>query len=103
MDAAEAWLREHDPEYETTKAGWKNLVDGEYVTPWQEFPAGTADDIQAIAESGRGSYILDTLPERYCPECGRSFMPYKGDHLYCSRRHQKRSTMRAYRRRRARP
>lgn len=114
MDAAEAWLAEHDPGYESSRLAWKDLDGGAYRTPPQEIPWGSAADLALLVDTDQARYVepVDTIA---CAHCGEMFAPVTSWQRYCSetceqrnreRRRQKRERdraayMRDYRRRKA--
>ena len=85
MDAAEAWLRENDPEYARTSEAWKHVTTGEYVPPAQEIPVGDARDIERLVERGDGKYV-GPVEWRTCDRrrCGMEFVPKTPWQRYCS-------------------
>lgn len=116
MDAATAWLKEHDPDYATTRAAWKDLDDdGAYQTPAQEIPAGLIrgdEPIVLLVDSGR-AHLVTSTEYKSCLNCGRLFQPTASRHEYCSelcqakrkrvdtRKRDRAEYMRDYRRRNA--
>lgn len=84
-DAAEAWLAEHDPDYETTRAAWPQLQDGSYVKPRQEFAWGSSDDLEALNEAA-GVRFVAPLEQRACESCNSLFVPREVKQKYCSER-----------------
>jgi hypothetical protein len=96
VDAATAWLREHDMNYRG--AGWKDIRDsGEYRMPRQEVPWGGADDLALLVASGSGDYVR-SLPWTRCRDhrCRIEFVPVTPWQEFCSGR----CRLRAHRRKR---
>jgi hypothetical protein len=112
MDAATAWLKEHDPEYATSRLAWKDLDDdGAYQTPAQEIPAGLIrgnEEIVLMVDNGTAQ-LVQPIDYKACLNCGRLYQPTVARSLYCSdtcqakrRRERDRAAyMRDYRRRKA--
>ncbi len=103
MDAATAWLIEHDMEYETSRRSWRHLNDdGEYGTPSQEIPSGSSGDLAHLVATGRGKFV-ESVDHRQCDQCDTLFVPLSAIHIHCSelcrgRARKSRATyMRAYR------
>lgn len=85
MDAAEAWLAQHDPDYESSRQSWRHLnTDGEYETPRQEIPWGDATAVARLVERGAATYTELSENERRCRYCDTVFVVWKSDHVYCS-------------------
>ena len=112
MDAATAWLKEHDPDYTHTRLAWRDLDDdGEYQTPAQEIPAGLirgGEEIVLLLDSGRAD-LVRPVDDKACLNCGRMFAPTVARNDYCSetcqakrkRQRDRAAYMRDYRRRKA--
>ena len=109
--SADAWLREHDPDYEQSRRRWKDIRDsGDYWTPRQEVPVGLSADLDRLIEIGEADY-LDVPQKRACERCFALFEPTNAWHRYCSdlckqrarprRQRDRASYMREYRRRAA--
>lgn len=107
MDAADAWLREHDPHYSQSRQAWPDIADdGEYYSPWREIPCGNEADIALLVELGEGRYV-EEAEKLMCRACGLLFYPTRIGHHYCSdhcrnvahQRSSRAAYMRQYRRR----
>ena len=74
-DPAEQWLRDHDPDYAESRKAWKDLSDGEYVSP--EMPWEM--DFDEIVP-------VEPINDRLCGWCGAAYVSAKDWQRFCSGR-----------------
>lgn len=85
MDAAEAWLREHDPDYTQARQAWRDLdEEGAYQTPPREIPWGTATDVARLLDTG-AARAVQPASARHCAHCDAPFIAQVAWHRYCTR------------------
>ena len=103
LDAAEAWLQEHDPDYEHSRESWRHVRGEDYTAPRQEVSVGDARDIERIVYGEqRGQWLAAQYAgERYCNECGRTYTPRQYNQRYCSQKHYWRAKKREQRARKS--
>lgn len=77
MDRTEAWLREHDPDYQRASRAWRHVKSGEYQKPPREDPIGLIRDTDLPTEP---------VGERACGVCGNTFNPREAKHRFCTER-----------------
>ena len=86
MDAAEAWLREHDPAYSASRKAWQVLDDSlrdPCPPPWREIPFGDSAGLASLVDIGYGRYV-EEAEQRLCASCGEPFIPTRVGHRFCS-------------------
>jgi hypothetical protein len=76
MDAAEAWLRENDPDYKVRSKAWDT------DTPGQEILWGDGSDLELLTNAGY-EYVTPAN-RRACERCGDVFTPRTSWHRFCS-------------------
>lgn len=101
MDPAEAWLREHDPEYKQQAKQWKHITgygpEGT-ETPPQEIPWDEETDggLDWVVERGVGWY-MGSVGRLRCESCGELFSPGIKTQKWCSDRCKQREAKRRQR------
>jgi len=109
-NAAEEWLRKHDPDYETESEGWKHVRQtGEYETPSAEISWGLGGDLETLVTVERMSGNINDrrgpkargyvggVESRACECCYELFEPTNSWNRFCSTRCQSIVKQRRYR------
>jgi hypothetical protein len=97
VDDAEAWLAEHDPEYDASSWRWQDLAKDGYRRPWREIPFSDDYIATLIGEEGGSEEIenagtlVDGAEELLCLGCGALFTPSTSGQRHCSETCRKRA------------